>query len=108
MIADARGAERLLNTTTGYWLLRFAYLAQVAEAVDARLVAVAPAEGERVAPDYLHILDGQLVGHRLGAQHALARELVDALRARAQPSQLRRLVNARATVGPGDAQARVR
>src|SRR2546430_1300405 len=86
----------------------FAYFAQVAEAVDARAVAVAPAEGERVAPDDLNVFDGETVGYRFGPQDALARELVDALRARTQTPQSRRGVAAHATVRPSDAQQRVR
>src|SRR5215207_7813664 len=85
-----------------------AYFAQVAEAVDARVVAVAPAEGEGVATDQRDVLDLQLLGDRLGLEHALAGELVDALRARAQAAQPRRLVDARPPVAPRDAQTRVR
>src|SRR5947207_15032835 len=81
----------------------FAYFAQVTEAVDARAVAVAPAEGERVAPDDFNVLDGETVRDGFGPQNALARELVDALRARAQPPKARRGVAAHATVSPDDA-----
>src|SRR5437588_10027279 len=86
----------------------FTYFAQVSEAVDACVMAVAPAGGERVAPDDLNVGDGQVVGHGLGPQHALARELVDALRARAKPPQPRRPVAARPTVRPAAAQPPVR
>src|ERR687890_786219 len=76
--------------------------------VDARVVAVAPAEGEGVAADEPDVPDGQLLRNRLRRQHPLARELVDALRARAEPAQQRRAVPALAAVAPGHAQLRVR
>src|SRR5215212_2208925 len=93
---------------TIHYSLALTYLAQVAEAVDARVVAVAPAEVERVAADEPHVRDQQLVGDGLGLEHALAGELVDALRAGAQPPQQRRAVAALAPVAPSDAQLRVR
>src|SRR2546421_12974398 len=81
----------------------FAYFAQVAEAVDACAVAVAPAEGERVAPDDLNVFDAQVVGDGFGPKDALARELVDALRARTQTPQSRRGVAPHAPAPPSDA-----
>src|SRR5215204_2344209 len=88
--------------------LAFTYLAQVAKTVDARVVAVAPAEVERVAADDSHVRYLQFVGDHLRLEHALAGELVDALRAGAEPAQQRRAVAALAPVAPRDPQLRVR
>src|SRR5215204_6153802 len=93
--------ERLTNSPfTIHYSLSLTYLTQVAKAVDARVVAVAPAEVERVAADEPHVRYLQLVGDGLRLEHALAGELVDALRAVAEPAQQRRPVATLAPVVP--------
>src|SRR5215204_194052 len=93
---------------TIHYSLSLTYLTQVAKAVDARVVAVAPAEVERVAADEPHVRYLQLVGDGLRLEHALAGELVDALRAGAEPAQQRRPVATLAPVAPRDPQLGVR
>src|ERR1051325_2199519 len=84
-----------------------AQLSQQAKAVDARFVAVAPTKIERIASDDRNVAYQKLVRDGFGGEHALARPLVDTLRAGTGAAQRGRVVPANETVRPGDAQARV-
>src|SRR5438105_15423872 len=87
-----------LSLATCHLPLLFTQFAQEAEAVDAGLMAVAPAKVERVAPDELHVLNRERIGDCFRSQHALARHLVDALRARTDAPERRRTIVTHAPV----------
>src|ERR1051325_2021842 len=83
-----------------------AQLSQQAKAVDARFVTVAPTKIERIASDDRNIAYQKLVRDGFGGEHALARPLVDTLRAGTGAAQRGRVVPENETARPGEPQAR--
>src|SRR5215213_3142370 len=97
----------ILQISTRLFNRLLAQLSQESKAVDARLVAVAPTEVERITTDNRNITYHQLIRNSFGHEHALARPFIDTLRAGTGAAQRRRIVQADTTVRPGDAQGRV-
>jgi hypothetical protein len=98
-------APNVLLLTMDVMLLR--QLAQIPKTVDTRLVLIAPAKIQCVAADDIQVSYGQFLRDRFWLQNALSSPLVDALRARASTSQLRRRVAGDAIISPGYSQASV-
>src|SRR3990172_11965145 len=81
---------------------RGAELAQTAEGVDARLVAVAPVDLDPVAPDRCDAPRVHVRGHAGGVEAPLAAPLIDAARAAAGEPEIPHREHALAAVAPGD------